>query len=235
MQSNNSYYNVYDELNKYIQEFNNNNEIEFNIDTIRITFNKEHKLSYLKSLGKWHKLNKNCENIKRKLNKRLDIDEVTSVYQLEKQNIYYYNSNKDKPKYRKAILVIFGLKQYHRKPPNNNLVKDIVNLLTYKNSKNECNIDICFDMSKKPKIDNLEIFFDLKRYFNKEKKILTETYYINDTGVLMIDKVCIYNKALKNNLKRTLYRIEATISIPNLKALQLPLNDFKTIIDIVRG
>lgn len=235
MYSNKQYYNTYNELQKYIQEFNNNNQIELSIDTVRIVFQKQHKISKLNQFGKWHKLNKANEQIKRKLNKRLDDDEVTTVYQYENENIYYYNSNKDKPHYRKSILVIFGMKQYHKKTQPLELIKELVNFLTFGRSKNECNIDVCFDMQKKPNINNVGVFFDLHRYFDKEKKKLTDTYYINDTRVLMLDKICIYNKAIKNGLDGVLHRIEATITIPNLKALQMPLNDFKQIIEIVKG
>ena len=226
--------NIYQELQNYIQEFNKNNEIELSIDTIRIEFEKQYKINELKNIGKWHKLNKSSEQIKRKLNKRLDIDEVTTVYQFENENIYFYNSNKDKPKYRIATIVIFGMKQYHKKPPPNNLIEKLVNMLTYKNSKNECNIDVCCDIKQNPNLAKLSSIFDLKQYIEPTSKKLTDTYYINNTSVLMLDKICIYNKALKNELQGILYRIEATISIPNLKVLQLPLNDFKSIIEIIR-
>ena len=227
--------NIYQELQNYIQEFNKNNEIELSIDTIRIEFEKQHKINELKNIGKWHKLNKSNEQIKRKLNKRLDIDEVTTVYQFENKNIYFYNSDKDKPKYRIARMVIFGMKQYHKEPPPNNLIEKLVNILTFKNSKNDCNIDICYDIKEKPNLGKLSFIFDLKQFVEQKNKKPTDTYYINNTGVLMLDKICIYNKALKNELQGILYRIEATISISNLRVLQLPLNDFKSIIDIARN
>lgn len=231
----NTYYNTYQELINYIEDFNKNNQIEISIDTIRINFSKQHKLNDLQKIGNWKKLNKSDENIKRKLNKRLDIDEVASAYQLENYNIYYYNSNKDKPRYRNATLVIFGMKQYHKAPPPHHIVKFLVNMLTYKNSKNDCNIDLCFDMKDKPNIDNLKKYFNLRQYIKPDTNKPTDTYYINDTGILMINKICIYNKALKNELQGILYRIEATISIPNLKVLQMPLNEFKQIIEIAKG
>lgn len=231
MYSNYSYYNTYQEIQNYITEFNKNNEIELSIDTIRITFSKEHKLNKLQVLGKWHKLDKSNENIKRKLNKRLDINEVTTVYQYKNENIYFYNSNKDK-KYKKAIMVIYGLKQYHKEPPNKKLVEKIVNILTYKTSKNECNIDVCCDLTQAPFMEKLEQQYQVKKYTNPSTKKPTETYYINNTGILMIDKICFYNKAFKNNLDYPMYRIEATISIANLKALFLPLNEFKSIIKL---
>lgn len=235
MYNTNNYYNTYAELMAYVDDFNKNNDIQLSIDTIRITFQKQHKLQELKNLGNWKKLNKSSEQIKRKLSKRLDADEVASVYQYEKENIYFYNSNLDKPKYRIATLVIFGMKQYHKKPPSQELVQKLVNLLSFGTSKNESSIDVCFDTSFPLNLKDLKKYFYLKRYVNPSTKKPTETHYINDTGITMLDKICIYNKALKNSLECTLYRIEATISIPNLKALQLPLNEFKSIIDFSRG
>lgn len=51
----------------------------------------------------------------------------------------------------------------------------------------------------------------------------------------MMEKVIIYNKAFKNGLEGVLWRIEATISIPNIKYLSLPLHEFKEITDLAKG
>ena len=48
----------------------------------------------------------------------------------------------------------------------------------------------------------------------------------------MLDRICIYNKALKNKLDGTLWRVEATISIPNYNYLALPINEFIEIIKL---
>lgn len=222
--------NILRELENFINEFNQNNDEDFAIDTVRIDFSKQHKKENLEQLGNWKKINKNDKKIMAKLKRRLAADEVTSAYQLEDFNIYYYNSNKDKPRYRIATMVIFGMKQYHKEPPPGNIVTKILSIL-----KNITNIDLCFDMKQKPNIELLKNHFDLKRYFDKEIKAYTDTYYINDTGVLMIDKITIYNKAIKNNLEGILFRIEATISIPNIRFLALPLNEFKQITDLAKG
>ena len=221
--------NTLQELENFINEFNINNNEDFAIDTIRIDFSKQHKKENLEQLGNWKKINKNDKKIMNKLKKRLTDDEVTSAYQLENLNIYYYNSNKDKPKYRIATMVIFGLKQYHKAPPPQNIVTKILSIL-----KNITNIDLCFDMKQKPNLELLKKHFELKRYFDKKIKAYTDTYYINDTNILMIDKITIYNKAIKNNLEGILYRIEATISIPNIRVLSLPLNEFKQITDLAK-
>lgn len=221
--------NTLQELENFINEFNLNNNEDFAIDSIRIDFSKQHKKENFEQLGNWKKINKNDKKIMNKLKKRLTLDEVTSAYQLENYNIYYYNSNKDKPKYRIATMVIFGMKQYHKAPPPQNTVTKIISIL-----KNITNIDLCFDMKQKPNIELLKKHFELKRYFDKKIKAYTDTYYINDTNILMIDKITIYNKAIKNNLEGILYRIEATISIPNIKVLSLPLNEFKQITDLAK-
>ena len=221
--------NVIQELENFINEFNINNNEDFAIDYIMIDFSKQHKKENLEQLGNWKKINKNDKKIMNKLKKRLTDDEVTSAYQLENLNIYYYNSNNDKPKYRIATMVIFGLKQYHKAPPPQNIVTKILSIL-----KNITNIDLCLDIKQKPNIELLKKHFELKRYFDKKIKAYTDTYYINDTNILMIDKITIYNKAIKNNLEGILYRIEATISIPNIRVLSLPLNEFKQITDLAK-
>ncbi|KLE01930.1 hypothetical protein [Aliarcobacter butzleri] len=216
--------NVLKELENCINEFNKNNQIEFSIDTIRIDFKKQYKLSKLKELGVWKKIDKKDKRIMDKLKRRLVDDEVTSAYQLENYNIYFYNSNKDKPKYRIATMVIFGLKQYHKEPTPQQIVSNIISIL-----KNISNIDLCFDMKIKPNLTKLNNYFNLQRYK------LEDTYYINETNILMLDKITIYNKAIKNKLEDILWRIEALISIPNIKYLALPLYEFKEIINISKG
>lgn len=220
--------NILQELENFINEFNQSIDEDFAIDSIRIEFQKQHKKEKLEELGNWKKLTKNS-NILHKLKKRLVDDEITSVLRLEKYNIYYYNSNKDAPRYRTATMVIFGLKQYHKEPPPKQLVTKIITIL-----KNITNIDLCLDIKIKPNLERLKEYYYLKRYVTKDG-IITDTHYINNTGVLMMDKVTIYNKAFKNGLDGILWRIEATISIPNIKYLALPLQEFKQITDLVKG
>lgn len=133
--------NILQELENYINEFNQDNNENNSIDTIRIDFSKQHKKKSLEQLGRWKKINKNDKRIMDKLKRRLSVDEVTSAYQLENHNIYYYNSNRDKPRYRIATMVIFGLKQYHKAPPPQNIVTKILSIL-----KNITNIDLCLDI-----------------------------------------------------------------------------------------
>lgn len=222
--------NVLQELESFINEFNQKNDEDFQIDTIRIDFDKQYKKEKLEQLGKWKKINKNNQTIMSKLKKRLTYEEITTALQFEEHNIYYFNKKDDSKKYRKATMIIFGLKQYHNQQPNFILINKIVSIL-----KNINSIDLCLDMEKIPNLVALTKVFDMKQYFNKSSKFYGDTYYINDTGVLMLDKVTIYNKALKNALEGVLWRIEATISIPNIKYLALPLYEFKTITDLAKG
>ena len=221
--------NILAEIQNLINEFNKTNKENLEIDSVRSKFNKRYKLQQLEKLGNWKKINKNDRTIMDKLKKRLDADEVTSAYQLENYNVYYYNSNKDAPRYRTAIMVIFGLKQYHKDPPPQHIVSKIISIL-----KNISSIDICKDLPIKPNLQQLQQHFYLKRYFDKRIKAYTDTYYINETDVLMLDKICIYNKAFKNGLIGILFRMEGTFSIPNIKYLALPLYEFKQITNLAK-
>lgn len=217
------------ELEQFINEFNQANNENFTIDSIRTDFQKQYKKEKLDSLGNWKKLHKNS-NILKKLKRRLEDDEITSVYQLENYNIYRYNkTNQTDKKYRKATMVLFGLAQYHKEPPPKELILNIVNIL-----KGISNIDLCLDLMYKPELDKLNSLYRLKRFVEPQSRKPTDTYYINETNVLMIDKIVIYNKQQKNSLDFICWRIEATISIPNFKYLTLPLDGFKHIIDLIR-
>lgn len=219
--------NTLQEIEELIREFNQNNNYNLHIDSIRITFNKRYKLERLNSLGSWTKLKKNS-NILHKLNNRLSVDEVTSAHRLENYNIYYYNKRDISKKYTKAELVIFGLQQYHKEPPKRSIVLKVIDIL-----KDVSNIDVCFDMSSKPNFKELSKYFSLNQFI-ADNGVMTDTHYINNTNHTMIEKIVIYNKALKNSLGFKLWRIEAKIVIPNVKMIALPLSEFKEIINIAR-
>ena len=80
---------ILQELEQFINDFNQNNNENFMIDSIRVEFQKQYKKERLDKLGNWNKLQKNS-NILHKLKRRLADDEITSVYQLENYSIYYY-------------------------------------------------------------------------------------------------------------------------------------------------
>ncbi len=219
--------NILQHLCSYINEFNSREEESFGVDSIRVEFSKEHKLKELNSVGSWSKIKKNSPLLS-KLKKRLTDNEITTVWRLENYSIYYYNMQ-DFPKYRSATLVIFGLKQYHKVATPENIITKILTIL-----KDVSNIDICLDLPYKPNLEALAKHFYLKEYITQDG-IVTDTSYINDTGILMLDKITIYNKGFKNKLQQTVWRLEAQISIPNFKALALPLSEFRQIINIARS
>lgn len=224
---------VLQELESFINEFNLNNDEDFNIDSIRVDFSKQHKRVKLYELGEWKKVNQNDQIIMKRLKKRLTPKEITTAFQLEDYNIYYYNkveADKTNNKYRKATMIIFGLKQYLKSPPPKHIVTKIVSIL-----KDITNIDLCLDIPYKPNLEALSKKFTLKQYFDKKIKAYTNTYYINDTRILMMDKIVIYNKGEKNNLPFIVWRLEALIQIPNIKLLALPLQELKQIADIAKG
>jgi len=225
--------NILSELEEFINEFNQNNDEDFAIDSIRLEYQKQHKKEKLVQLGAWHKINANDKRIMAKLKKRLTDDEVTTAYQLEKHNIYYYNSSTP-PKYNKATLVIFGMAQYHKSPPPYEIINSLLNILSFGTSKIKMNIDICSDTKERPDIAALKRWFDLKQYVTKDG-VFTDTHYINRPNISMIEKIIIYNKQVKNNLAFMVWRIEAKVIIPNFRLLALPLHELKEVTDIARG
>jgi hypothetical protein len=219
------------ELKDYIREFNKTYVDNFEIDSIRIEFEKQHKQAHLKSLGCWNKLKKNS-NILSKLKKRQESSNVISVYQLEKYNIYYWIKKDDTNKYRKCEMVIFGLKQYHKDPPPCQIVEYIYYILTRGTSKTAVNIDVCLDISYKPNYEALRVRYLLTDCWYQGN--YTNTKYINDTGLDCIEKIVFYDKQYKNSLGFVCWRIEAKIIIPNIKYLALPLHEFNEIIEIAK-
>lgn len=221
---------VLNDVTEYIEDFNKEFNIEFAIDSIRVKFSKQHKIEKLRSIGKWIKIHEKSVQFKR-LQKRITNDEITSAYQLKGQNIYYYNikdlSTKNK-KYRSAQMVIFGITQYNTEVPSQELIRRILLILN-----NISNIDICLDLPYKPKYEQLEKIYSLTPCVIAYG-VVTSTIYINEPNIPMIEKIVIYNKALKNSLKYPLWRIEATIIIPNIRYLALPLYELKELTDLTK-
>ncbi|MDR0666400.1 MAG: hypothetical protein LBF71_03210 [Campylobacteraceae bacterium] len=202
-----------------LNRFNLHNKINLKADTLRFIFSKQYKLSKLKTIGEWIKL-KEQHLLYQKLVKRLTAKELTSVYRLKDEDIYFFNCS-NPPKYRKACLVIFGISQYPNRS-NTKLINKTVSML-----KTISSIDICYDTPLEPNIERLKECFTITEYNET-------THYINNTGCLLLEKITIYNKQAKNRLNHPLWRIEATITIPtaNPEYLYLPLKEFKEIIDI---
>lgn len=223
--------NILTELENFINEFNESENVDFCIDSIRIEYQKQYKQSKLNELGNWSKIDKNNQSILAKLKKRLTDNEITNAYRLEKHNIYYYNKKDTSTynkKYRNAELVIFGMKQYHKEPPPRELISKILLIL-----KDVTNIDLCLDIPYKPNLNTLKELFTLKPYITNTG-LITDTRYINKPDILMIEKIVIYNKQIKNSLGFAVWRIEAKTIIPNIKLLMLPLYELKEFINLMR-
>lgn len=203
-----------------IADYNQSHDIAFATDSIRINFSKKYKLESLKQCGKWTKLPKSS-NIRHKLNKKLFPQVVTSAYRLDQHDVYYYNLQ-DPPQYRKACMVIFGLCQYHKEATDPMLISKIMQIL-----KDVTNIDICIDMPCIPDLQTLAALYELTEY-------KTSTY-INTPQIPMIERIVFYDKAYKNNLSGTLWRMEACVSIPNIKSLALPLYELQELAKLVWG
>lgn len=197
---------TYNALSKFSKDVN----MIFNIDTLRASFNKDKRLNKLHKIAdgfnlKWHKIKKHSNEFK-KLKRYAHDKELTSVYRLGDLSIYYYNRKRDdvKQHYRHATLIAYGLHQYHKKPPPIKLIK----YLFEEGVNNLSSVDVCYDMHNKPNLDTDKFIYT--QYKDEP------TYYINKTRLCQITKVCIYDKAYKNNLPYPLWRIEATINIDKL-------------------
>lgn len=198
---------IISEIQAILTCFNTTNNLNLAVDTIRADFMPKNayrsstKMNAFLSLPKayklqWHKLKKSDFNYV-KLKKYLNKDELKSVYQLENERIYYYyKQSQDKVK-PTASLVIYGLKQYHHKPTNPNLILELLNLVG-----NISSLDLCFDSETPFNLRALETKFKIQTYQET-------THYINETGIYSIPHICIYDKGLKNGLCKPLYRIEA--------------------------
>ncbi len=208
------------ELQAFIEEFNTLNNSGFAIDSIRIDFSKQYKLSKLNEIGRWEKIGKHSP-ILNKLKKRLHGEELTSAHRLEGMDVYYYNLQ-DRPQYLRARMVIFGLKQYHKEPTPKGIVKRVLLIL-----KDVTNIDVCIDFDRPPNIDRVAQCFTLDHY--------KSSTYINSPFITMVERIVFYDKALKNGLPAPLWRMEATVTIPNWKVLAIPLRELQEVAAIAWG
>ena len=211
---------ILQELNAFIEEYNGSNKTGFAIDSIRIDFSKEHKLEELNKIGRWEKIGKHS-NILHKLKKRLHDDELTSAHRLESMDVYYFNIQ-DPPKYRRARMVIFGMKQYHKETTPESIIRRVLRIL-----KDVTNIDVCIDFDKPPKLEQVGQYFTLKPY--------KDSTYINAPLIPMIERIIFYDKALKNGLHSPLWRMEATVTIPNWRVLAIPLRELQEVAAIAWG
>lgn len=189
-----------------------------------MVFSKEYKLSRLKKFGNWNKVVLSSK-ISARLKHRLSRDEITSAFQLENHNIYYFN-HKDQPKYKKATMVIFGLSQYGYRDIPHQLIEKILELLG-----DISNIDICYDLDRQPNIAALTNEFGKPINY----KGFSQTFYFNRTDIPLIEKFVVYNKSLKDNLEGILYRIEFKVLIHNIKDLYLPIDEIMEIIALAHS
>jgi len=169
----------------------------------------------------WKELQNNS-NILKKLKIKEYPHKVTSAHRLENTNIYYYNYQ-DPPKYQKARLIIFGMHQYNEnltlKPIDRELIEKVLAVIANSAMSNNegSNIDVCYDLPFVPNLQPLKQNFKIKPYKGSR--------YVNTPDMMAVEKINIDDKSYKNGLKSTLYRVEATVQIHNLKDIFISLDD----------
>jgi len=133
-------------------------------------------------------------------------------------NFAVINSKADD--YKKARFIAYGLAGYKRE-----LTSEAQSLLNVIFSICPItSIDLCFDTPKEPNIDAYKL---IGGYYRKE----INTHYINAPTYYGIDKIKLYDKALKDRLTAPLWRIEFTLLINQpLRSYELPIEDIRAIL-----
>ena len=125
--------------------------------------------------------------------------------------------------HKKARFIAFGLAGYKRGLTSEaqSLLNAIFGICPI------TSIDLCFDTPKEP---NIEAYKLIGGYYRKE----FNTHYINAPALYGIDKIKLYNKALKDGLAVPLWRIEFTLPVSvSLRLYEPPIEDIEKIIVIV--
>ena len=125
--------------------------------------------------------------------------------------------------YKKARFIAYGLVSYKRELTNEakSLLNAIFSLCPI------TSIDLCFDTPIKPNIDAYKL---ISGYYRKEQN----THYINAPTFYGIDKIKLYDKAIKDSLKAPLWRIEFTLPINQpLKYYEPPIESIEVVIRAV--
>lgn len=136
-------------------------------------------------------------------------------------NFAVISSNADD--YKKARFIAYGLASYKRELTNEakSLLNAIFTLCPI------TSMDLCFDTPIKPNIDAYKL---IGNYYRKE----LNTHYINAPTFYGIDKIKLYDKALKDSLNAPLWRLEFTLPVNvALRYYEPPIEDMEKIIKAV--
>ena len=213
------------EIETYLQEINSCTMQKIHIDTLRYNFDRRYKLEALREVGEWIKVSKNTPLYK-KLKKRVSDAEIKTAYTLKEHNsIYYYNLTRGTYRDR-SVLVIYGLKQYHKEAPPREVITSIDKIL-----KRVDEVDICIDTEAAPQMQHIKRIHPPKK-IDRGRGV---TYYFNNLHNERVDRIVIYDKAQKNGLGGTLWRFEATVApskMPNYKEL-LPISAIQSYFDAI--
>ncbi len=125
--------------------------------------------------------------------------------------------------YKKARFIAYGLASYKRELTNEaqRLLNEIFTICPI------TSIDLAYDTPTKPNINAYKL---ISGYYRKE----LNTHYINAPTFYGIDKIKLYDKALKDSLNAPLWRIEFTLPINQLlRYYEPPIEDMDEIIKSV--
>ena len=126
--------------------------------------------------------------------------------------------------YRFAYFIAYSLKSYKEHKELSEAAKEMLERLF--TICPPSSIDICFDTPTRPDFEALGLFGEVSKPYRHY-----ETRYINNPNLYGIDRVVIYDKALKDSLKAPLWRIEFTLPINQpLKYYEPPIDEMDRVI-----
>lgn len=123
--------------------------------------------------------------------------------------------------YRYAYFVAFGLASYKKELSDDAMQK----LRRIFEICPPSSLDICFDSQNTPDFEALALFGDITRVRN------SQTRYLNAPNLYGIDRVIVYDKALKDGLAAPLWRIEFRCPVlQKLKHYEPPTDEMERVI-----
>ncbi|MBN2963169.1 hypothetical protein JWV37_00110 [Sulfurospirillum sp. T05] len=207
------------------------NSLRLGIDSIRVTPLKSTIEKILTQTG-WNKKEvQSHSKISAHAKRKKATKEITSAFYiithtgfknilLETPHALNQSSN-----YKKYNLTIFGLTQ-----PKNSLSSATIEELQRLLKRLEViEIDICLDSTNALNLEGLRAFGALDTHF-------TTAYLNNPKNLTYITKLCYYDKQAKDDLKKSLYRLELTCKTRGkVGALFIPTDEIVEILNKIKA
>ena len=191
------------------------------LDTIQSYCNKIDRVERLKALGCELQKVVDSSKLSKHLKSKIKEDEtVTSGLHITNADLNFAILNTKQGDYKKAHFIAYGLKSY-KKPITDEAVALINKVFAI------CpitSIDLACDLPTKPNRANLAMFGSVTDCFSSK--------YLNNPNLYGVDRVLIYDKALKDGLDKPIWRIEFRLSLKGVKPqhYQIPIDSIDEVL-----